>query len=367
MATGTHSRLLPAALALMIGGCGNDAVPDASAGDEPAFQRVINVEVLPLAPTSFEERVRLTGTAQANRDVVISAEEAGVIREIVTEEGARVSEGQALVRIDDTILRAQVAEAEARAALARETWERRRRLFEQDGVGSELAYLEARYQAEQASAAVNTLTERLARTVIRAPIDGILESREVELGTMVSPGVPVARVVEINPIKVTGGVPERYAADVTAGSEAVVTFDVLPGEEYPGRVQYVGATVNPRNRTFRVELVLSNPGRIIKPEMVANIEILRGTVPDAIVVPQEALVRVEDGFVAFVVGANETDEEVAEVRSLRLGPAQRNQVVVESGLATGEHLIVLGQNLVANGDRVRVVRMRDEVPVGGEQ
>jgi membrane fusion protein (multidrug efflux system) len=367
MDIGIDNRFLTFALFLTVAGCGNDAVADASAGDEPAFQRVINVEVQPLAPSAFEERVQLTGTAQANRDVVISAEEAGVIREIVTEEGIRVSEGQAILRIDDTILRAQVAEAEARAALARETWERRRRLFEDDGVGSELAYLEARYQAEQATAAMNTLSERLARTVIRAPIDGILESREVELGTMVSPGVPVARVVEINPIKVSGGVPERYAADVTAGSEAVVTFDVLPGEAYPGRVHYVGATVNPRNRTFRVELVLSNPGRIIKPEMVANIEILRRTVPDAIVVPQEALVRVEDGFVAFVIGADEAGVEVAEIRSLELGPAQRNEVVVESGLASGDRLIVLGQNLVANGDRVRVVRTRGELQAGGEQ
>ncbi len=363
-----RARTLGLALAVALTGCSDRAEADSGTQNNTSFQRTINVEVQPLVESDFEERVELTGTVQANRDVTVSAEEAGVIREIVTEEGSSVTEGQPLVRVDDTILLAQVAEAEARAALASETWERRRRLFEDDGVGSELAYLEARYLADQAAAVLNTLSERLARTVIRAPISGILETRQVELGTMVSPGVPVARIVQIDPVKVTGGVPERYALDVTRGSEAMVSFDVLRGEEYPSRVGYVGATVNPRNRTFEVELVLSNPGLVIKPEMVANIEIRRRTIANALVIPQEALVRVEEGFIAFVVGVGGEGAEVAEVRSVVLGPSQRNQVVVEAGLMPGERLIVSGQNLVANGDRVRVVGTRDSASTdGGER
>ncbi len=355
-------------LLLALLGVGCDDTAAAGAGeDDGSFQRVINVEAQSLVATDFEERVQVTGTVQANRDVTVSAEEAGVIREILTEKGSSVTEGQPLVRVDDSILRAQLAEAEARAALAAETWERRRRLFEDDRVGSELAYLEARYQADQAAAMLNMLEERLSRTVVRAPIDGILESREVELGTMVSPGAPVARIVQINPVKVTGGVPERYAADVRVGSEAVVSFDVLPAEQYTGRVGYVGATVNPRNRTFEAELVLSNPGLVIKPEMVANIEIRRRTIEDAVVVPREALVRVEEGFVAFVIAKGDDGGDVAELRSVVLGPAQRNQVVVEQGLALQERLIVLGQTLVANGDRVRVVRTRDGLSEGEQQ
>ena len=361
------AKALTLLLSLSVAGCGDGAAEGVGAENDTSFQRVINVEIQPLVAVDFEERVQLTGTVQANRDVTVSAEEAGVIREILAEEGSRVRQGQPLLRIDDTILRAQVAEAEAREALAQETWERRRRLFEEDGVGSELAYLEARYQADQAAAVLTTLSERLARTVVRAPIAGILERREVELGTMVSPGTPVVRIVQIDPVKVTGGVPERYAAEVTAGSEAVVSFDVLAGEEYASRVGYVGATVNPRNRTFEAELVLSNPGRVIKPEMVASIEILRRMLPDAIVITQEAVVRVEEGYVAFVVSMDEVGAEVAEVRSLVLGPAQRNLVVVEEGLSPGDRLIVLGQNLVTDGDRVRVVREREALSIGERQ
>lgn len=352
-------RALTLVLTLAVSGCGDTVEAGAGREEDTSFQRVINVEVLPLLAVDFEQRIQLIGTVQANRDVTISAEEVGVIREILTNDGSSVTEGQPLLRIDDSILRAQFAEAEARARLAEETWERRRRLFEEDRVGSELAYLEAQYQADQAAAVLRTLNERLARTVIRAPIDGILERLEVELGTMVSPGVPVARIVQINPVKVTGGVPERYAADVKTGSRALVSFDVLAGEEYAGRIGYVGATVNPRNRTFAAELVLPNPSFVIKPEMVANIQILQRTIPSTIVIPQEALVRVEEGFVAFVVGVGEAGEEVAEVRSVAIGPAQRDEVVVEEGLAPGDRLIVVGQTLVADRDRVEVVRTRE--------
>jgi RND family efflux transporter MFP subunit len=241
--------------------------------------------------------------------------------------------------------------------MARETWERRKVLYEEDRVGSELAYLEAKYANEQAAANLKLLEERLSRTVIRAPISGILDSREIEVGTMVGAGTPVARIIDTNPVKITGGVPERYATDVHPGTEVTVSLDVLPGEAFPGRISYVGAVVNPRNRTFPVELRLPNPGGIIKPEMEANIEVVRQTLEGALVVPQEALVRTETGYEVFVV-EREDDAELVRSRPVELGPAQRNKVVILSGIEPGARLVVVGQQSVAAGDRVRVVGER---------
>jgi len=167
----------------------------------------------------------------------------------------------------------------------------------------------------------------------------------------------VVRMVQIDPVKVQGGVPERFAGDVRAGASARVTFDVLRGEVFQADVRFVGSTVNPRNRTFEVELALPNPGRVIKPEMVANLELSRRDLTDALVIPQNALVRVEEGFVVFVA-VDENGQAVAQVRPVRLGPAQRNLVVVEEGLDPGDRLIVVGQNQVANGDRIQVVGER---------
>ncbi|MGD2069169.1 MAG: efflux RND transporter periplasmic adaptor subunit [Gemmatimonadota bacterium] len=352
----TGRVLVLAGTACVIAGCGGteaDGAEGPLVGDE-GFARVVNVETEALAPRRFVEVIRLTGTVEANRDVTVSAEESGVVRELFVEKGSSVRPEQPIAKIDDRILRSQVDQAEAQAALAEETWQRRKRLYEEDGIGSELAYLEARYGAEQAKANLQTLRERLERTVVRAPIGGVLDDRMVEVGTMVNPGAPVARIVDLDPVKITAGVPERYATDVGRGAAATVTFDVLDDQLFEGSISFVGAAVNPRNRTFPVELTLPNPGRAIKPEMVANVEVTRRELQQALVVPQEALVRVEDGYVVFVV-EEQAGAPVARMRPVTLGPSQRDEVVVTEGLEAGDRLVVVGQKQVAEGDRVRLV------------
>jgi membrane fusion protein (multidrug efflux system) len=341
--------VLTAAAVLALGGCGP---AEANGADEelPETGRVLNVEVETLQPTEFVEVVRLPGIVAANRDVVVSAEESGQITQVLVEKGASVGAGQPILRIDDRLLSSQVAQARAQASLASEVWARRKRLFEVDKVGSELAYLEAKYQAEQAQAALATLERRLERTVVTAPIEGVLDARLVEVGTMVNPGTEVARIVDLDPVKVVGGVPERYAADIRPGARAGVEIDALEGQQFSGTVHYVGVAVDPSNRTFPIEFQLPNPGRAVKPEMVANIEVVRRVIADALVVPQEALVRVEEGYVVFVV---EDDHAVA--RPVTIGPSQRNQAVVTSGLKAGDRLVVVGQKQLAAGDRVRIV------------
>ena len=356
-----HLRLKGGLLTLLFGAmaCGGDV--EAGGANEAGVlvegaSRVINVETSTVAAREFVERISLTGTVIASQDVTLSAQESGVIRRVVVEKGASVTVGQALLEIDDAVLLSQVAEATAQASLANETWERRKRLYEVDRVGSELAYLEARYGAEQASARLALLQTRLGRTVIRAPIDGVLETRLVEVGAMVNVGTDVARIVSLDPVKVVAGVPERYARDVRVGASVTTVFDVLDITS-EGRISYVGATVNSRNRTFLVELEMPNPDGLIKPQMVANLGLVRQTVGGAIVIPQEALVRVEDGYVAFVVEGKGSDAVVLS-RAVELGSSQRNEVVIETGLTAGEQLIVVGQQQVTAGDRVNVVGTR---------
>jgi RND family efflux transporter MFP subunit len=348
------------ALLVAVAGCNGEAEAGDTASAQPPeqpFARVINVVVQELGSSDFTEEIDLTGTVQAARDVTVSAEEGGVVRELLVPKGAAVQEGQPILRIDDAVLRPQVERARAEAVLAKEQWERRKRLFEEDRVGSELTYLEARLTSEQANAQLAVLEERLARTVVRAPFAGSIEERFVEVGTMVNPGTPVVRILQMNPVKVTAGVPERYATDVRAGASVRVTFDVIPDQSFEGRVGFVGAAVNPRNRTFPVEVSLPNPGAVIKPEMVANVSLVRRIVGEALVVPQEAVVRVSSGHAVFVV-RTEGQTEVAEAREVTLGPSQRNQVTITTGLQPGDRVIVKGQQQVANGDRVRIVEGR---------
>ncbi|NNF28010.1 MAG: efflux RND transporter periplasmic adaptor subunit [Gemmatimonadetes bacterium] len=351
--------LLLAAL-LITAACNGDAQADSPTEEQAQeFVRVINVEVSPVAAREFTQTVPLTGVAEAMQDVLISAEEAGVVRRVVRDKGTRVRAGQSLLRLDDQILAAQVQTATAQAQLAREVWERRRALYEEDGIGSEVSYLEAKYGADQAEGNLKALQERLARTTITAPISGILDQRLVEVGTMVSPGTPVARVVQVDPIKILAGVPERFALDIATGAKASVRFDIMPDEVFEGTITYVGATVDQGSRTFPVELTMPNPGERIKPEMVANIEVVRQVLEEAIVIPQEAMVRVEDGYTVFVA-RGEGSQTVAEARPITLMATQGNEAVISDGLVPGDRLIVVGQQQVANGDNIRVVEGRAE-------
>jgi membrane fusion protein (multidrug efflux system) len=339
---------------------GNDtAQAEASGNDDSVAARVVNVEIEPARSTTFQDYIRITGEVEALHDVTLSAEESGPIAEFLVAKGARVAAGQAIAKIDDEVLSAQVDEARAMANLAREQYERQKRVWEESQAGTEMAVLQAKSAYEQAAARLKTLEARLERTVIKAPVAGIFDEKMVEIGEMVAPGTPVVRVVSTGRVKVTGGVPERYALEVNRGDSAQVTLDLLPGRLMMGRINFVGASVDRQSRTVPIEIVMDNPDGFAKPRMVANVRIRRTSLANVIVVPQQILRRTEDGFQVFVA----TDEHgrlVARARAVTTGPSQGNQVVIRSGLTAGDSVIVVGDRLVDPGSFVRIVNVREE-------
>ena len=316
--------------------------------------KTVNVTVVEVEPSSFTDFIRVAGQVEGRQDVMVSAEEMGPVSRVLVEKGQRVRRGQVILRLESSVLESQVAEAEAQAELSREQHERQRRLWEDEGIGTEMSYLQARYQADMQAARLNVLRTRLAKTAIRAPTSGVLEDRMVEVGEMATVGTPVARVVAVDSLKVVGGVPERMAGFVHQGDNAVISFDVFPGREFAGQVNFVGATVEAQSRTFAVEVVIANPDGQIKPNMVANMLLERLSLDDVIVVPQEVVIRTADGYQVHVV-TERNGETVAETRTVRLGPSYDDRVVVESGLETGDLLVMLGAQMVDDGTRVRVV------------
>ncbi|MFQ6044783.1 MAG: efflux RND transporter periplasmic adaptor subunit [Gemmatimonadales bacterium] len=346
------------ALAISLGGCaaadGDEAHASQAESDSVAGARVINVEVTPVSLLPFVDFIRLTGEVEALHDVTISAEESGPIARFMVEKGTRVRAGQAIAKIDDAVLRAQVDEAQALADLAREQYERQRRLWEDEQIGSEIAYLTAKSGSAAADARLATLRARLAKTVIRSPVGGIFDEKFVDIGEMAAPGTPVARVVAINQVKIVGGVPERFAQSVEAGDSAWIRLDVLPDRSFVGAISFVGTSVDERSRTVPIEVLLDNPHGVAKPRMVANVQIERERFDSAVVVPQDVVVRTEDGYQVFVVAERE-GRQVAEARPVSLGPSYGNRVVIAEGLVVGDPLITLGHRLVEAGSFVRVV------------
>jgi membrane fusion protein, multidrug efflux system len=348
-------------MALMVAACGSGVGGEVPAGSREAMAapRVVNVEVMAVATEPFADIIGITGTVEAERDITVSAEESGVIREILAEKGRLVRAGQPLARIDDRVLRAQHDQARAEAALARETYERQRRLWEDEQIGSEMNYLRAKYGAETAEASLRMLAARLDRTVIRAPISGVLDARFIEVGAMVAPGTPAVRIIDVDTLKVTGGVPERYAGEIVAGGTVTVQFDNMRDQEFVARIRFVGAAVNEQNRTFPVEVAIPNTGGNLKPGTVARVRLARGGATDAVLVPREAVLRTETGYIVFTV-QEQDGRRVARATSVVTGPGAGNRVVIESGLQPADVIIVVGQHQVTDGDLVQVVDSRSD-------
>ncbi len=356
IAAASMAGLIVVGMGSWLAGCQPGKGDTAAQAADPETVRVVNVEVATVAPGPFVDYIRATGEVEAWSDVTLSAEEAGVVRQFYVAKGAWVRQGGPIAKIDDAVLKAQVEEARAAARLAQEQHDRWRRVWDESKVGSEMGVLQARSQAEGAVARLLSLEARLERTVIRSPVSGVFDEKHIEVGEMALPGARIGRVVATERLKVSAGIPERFAADLKRGAAARITFDIFPGRVFPGAVSFVGSTVDPDNRTFPVEVVLANPERLIKPHMVANVQVERTRLDGAIVIPQDAVVRTEAGYQVFVVGEQES-QLVAEARPVSLGASYENRVVITKGLAAGDRLVVVGQRLVDQGSRVRLVNL----------
>lgn len=352
-----YTLALLGAFALGLGtGCSkpDGAAASGSAAADSLVKRV-QVETMTLVPSRFEDYIRLVGAARAEHDAVVSTEEGGRVERFFADKGSWVGKGEPIAALDARLLAASVAEAEADSALAAEQHARQERLWKEEKIGTEVQYLQALHHFEQSAARLRGLRTRLAHTVIRAPFAGTFDANFIEVGEMAQPGSQVARLVDSRRLKVECGVPERFAADVGVGKRAFVAFDVLPGRVFEGRVRFVGRRVDPQNRTFAIEIAMDNLDETVKPEMIANLLVVRAVLDSAQVVPQQAIRRTDAGYAVYVVTGDPADLR-AEERRVTLGPTYANRTVVDSGLVTGDQVVVVGQMLLAPGSRVEVVR-----------
>ncbi len=198
----------------------------------------------------------------------------------------------------------------------------------------------------------------MGNTRVVAPFDGVVEERFVEPGEQVNPGSRVLRVVDAAEVKVKAGVPERYATDIQQGAAVDIRFNAYGIEPRTGTVSFVGRTIDPQTRTFPVEVSLDNADGALKPEMVARLVLTRAVVEGALVVPQNALVRHENGQSLFVVEAGEKGR-VARRVEVEVGARSDGKVVVTKGLEPGDEVVVLGQANLSGGDKVEVTNGSD--------
>jgi RND family efflux transporter MFP subunit len=337
----TLTRSAFALLAILTAaGCGGGA-------EDAVVQKPINVRTLTVQASDLSEYLTITGTLQPVRGADVSTEESGVVQSIPHDKGARVQGGAWLVVLDRDLLEAQRRAAEAGLELAAYNDERADKLFAAKQISrEERLSIRTRFQQAQAEADIARL--RHERAAVRAPFGGVVADRYVEVGQLVGPGTPVARVVDPYVLELAGSVSEREIASVREGASALVTLEAF-GETAVGRVHWVSLEADPRTGKFQVEIRVENPDLALRPGVVGSARVLRDTHRDAVVIPRDAVVQGPDGHAVFVV-----EETTAHLRSVTLGADQGAMTVVEEGLGIGERLIVRGQRELVDGSHVEV-------------
>ncbi len=328
-------------------------------GQQDAVRKV-NVHSQAVETNDFNSYVRVVGRVETSDDIQISAEVNGRLMSYRVAEGQFVRKGEIIAVIDDAKLKQQKAQLQAASSQARENYERLKRIFEEDNVGSEINYLNAKYAYEQASAQLESVEVDLQNTKVKAPFEGRVERYLVNEGEMASAGMPLVRFIGSEKFVVAAGVPARYANVINSGSFAEIWFDDQDPDTLEGRITYVGRSINQQNRTFRIEVQLPEKEYSYKVDMVANLRLSTLSESNVIVLSEEFIYRKNDDYVVFLVDQDDQGNSIARERIIELGPSYKTNVIVRSGLRPGDELITTGSAFLNEGMRIQVFENEDQ-------
>jgi len=214
----------------------------------------INVTTQRIEQRSFASYVRVVGAIETSNDIIISAEVSGKILSYSVKEGELIAAGETILKIDDAKLLQEKARLEAQTAQARENFERLKAIYIEDGIGSEIDYLNAKYAYDQSISSLESINIDLENTSIEAPFTGRMESKLLDVGEMVAPGAAIIRLIGTEEFKIAAGVPARYANVVLTGDEVDVWFDAEETDTLLSTITFVANSINPQNRTFNIEV-----------------------------------------------------------------------------------------------------------------
>jgi len=305
----------------------------------------------------FTHYVELQGSVSTKQNIVIYPEFSGVLAQVYVKEGQRVTKGQTLARIDDGGLNQQLSQLKIQTALARTTFERQQRLWNQK-IGSEIQYLQAKATYEAQEQAVNQLQQQVAKTIVRAPFNGTIDDVITEQGSVVSPGqTPLFRIVNLQDMYIETDVPERYISEVVEGKDVEIDFPVL-NKKMNAKVRQAGNFINPANRTFKIEVEVDNKDRSIKPNLTAKLKINDYTSENAILIPQSIISENANGEqYVYTISEKSDNKGKAKRVIIETGKTQGDYIEVISGLENGSEIVDEGARSVKDGQEVKILEV----------
>lgn len=325
----------------------------------PSRSRAL-VSILEVQDTVFKHYSQVQGDVATDENILIFPETSGILVELRVTEGEAVSRGQVLARVEDGGLSNELGRLETQAQLARTTYERQERLWNQN-IGSEIQYLEAKSNYEAAQQAVQQVQTQVNRSFIRAPFSGTIDEVFVEQGEVVAPGQnQLFRLVNLENMHIEANIPEIYLTRVQIGTEVMVNISSI-NKEFSGNVEQVGNTINPSNRTFRIVISIPNEDGLVKPNQIASVRFNDYTNHEAIVIPEMAVQQDAEGEELVYIW-EPIDENMGYARRVPVetGMTFQGQTEILSGLNSGQQIITEGSRNLQDGQEVELAVAQEE-------
>ena len=356
---GITSILMLSLLVFSLGPSGVEAEKEETAPAGPSPGMPVEVALVKVASVSRD--LSAVGTLQSDESVVVSTEIAGRVERIAFKEGEQVEAGQVLLRLDDSVLKAELDRSAASLGLSQANYKRAETLLKDRAISErerDEAY--AKWQLDEAT--LRLAEANRAKTVIRAPFTGRLGLRNVSPGSYLRPGDSIVTLDAIDPIKVDFRVPEGFARQVKFGQTLQVNVDAVPGRTFSGEVIAISPQLDAQGRSILLRARLANEEKLLNPGMFARVTLVLEERTEALMVPEEALIAQGESQLVYKVVDGKVEES-----PVKLGIRQKGRVEILEGVQAGDTVITAGHLKVRPGMPVTVLPAvaADTQPVKG--
>jgi multidrug efflux system membrane fusion protein len=298
------------------------------------------------------------GTLQAVHQVTITSEVGALVTKINFQAGAAVKAGDPLVQLNDQPDQGDLANFRAQAKLADLNLARSRELLVRQNAAQQTVD-QNQAQLDQMRASIAKTEAIIAQKLIRAPFDGVLGIRQIEVGQFVNAGAAVVSLTDLNTLYVNFTLPEQQRGQIAVGQKVLLTVDAYPGRTFEAALSTIEPQIDPGTRAIKVQATLANPDHSLQPGMFANVRVVLPQAPDVVTVPATSVDFTLYGDSVFVVredGKDANGKPVLKVTRtfVKTGERDQNRVAITDGVAPGDQVVVSGQLKLQSGAEVVV-------------
>lgn len=332
------------AIMVVLTGCGKKEVATKT---EP-----VRVKTIAVAPADISEARSFSGTVQESSGSTISFATAGTIQRMNVQTGDRVAKGQLIATVDDSQLRHAYDISKATLDEAQDAYNRMKKLHDAGSL-PDMKWVEVENALRQAKSAEAIARKALNDAALYAPMSGYVADKLADAGQVVAPGIPVVKIVTIDPVKVNISVPENEIASINEGRGSSITVSALGGAAFSGKVKEKGVSANPLTRSYDVKIEVSNPEHRLLPGMICDVVLdgESGESQTAIVLPNGAvLLDADNRNFVWLAKDGHAHKQIVGVRGMT-----DSGLIIGSGVSAGDSVIVAGQQKVSENTPVVVI------------